>query len=108
MNDKKDIKVSEIAAKIRSKNAGPFWVTVDVFCHADSRWQQLRSALSVAVVSELFQLPADVLKRYEIESLHVLKFSFPRPVVQGSRFDRDMHGAQYGVLLAQLAVPVDT
>jgi hypothetical protein len=30
------------------------------------------------------------------------EFSFPRPVVQGARTDRDMHGAQWAVLLAEL------
>ena len=26
------MRVADIALKVRSKNAGPFWVTVDVFC----------------------------------------------------------------------------
>ena len=30
-----------------------------------------------------------------------MKFSFPRPVPQGSRGDRDMHGAQWAMLLAE-------
>jgi hypothetical protein len=31
----------------------------------------------------------------------VLKLSFPRHHVQGSRFDRDMHGAQIATLFAE-------
>jgi hypothetical protein len=45
-----------------------------------------------------------MVKRFDIESLAVIKFSFIRPAVQGSRFDRDMHGAQLGVLFAELEI----
>jgi hypothetical protein len=34
----------------------------------------------------------------------VVKFSFPRPIVQGTRFDRDMHGASFANLIAELDV----
>ena len=39
---------------------------------------------------------------FEIESLNVIKFSFPRKVIQGHIHDRDMHGAQLAVLLSEL------
>ena len=37
--------------------------------------------------------------------LHVVKVSFPRPVVQGSLHDRDMHAGQHHVPLANVVVP---
>ena len=40
--------------------------------------------------------------QFDIRDLNVIKFSFPRPVVQGARADRDMHGAQWAILLAEL------
>ena len=42
------------------------------------------------------------LKRFEIEKLNVLKFSFPRNIIQGHVFDRDMHGAQLANLLSEM------
>jgi hypothetical protein len=36
--------------------------------------------------------------------VHVVKFSFPRPIVQGTRYDRDMHGASFANLIAELDV----
>ena len=42
------------------------------------------------------------LKRFEIDDLNVVKFSFPRKIIQGDVFDRDMHGAQLAVLLSEL------
>ena len=43
------------------------------------------------------------LKRFEIENLNVIKFSFPRNIIQGNIYDRDMHGAQMGILLSEMS-----
>ena len=88
--------------KIRSKNAGPFWVTIDVFCGSDEVYCNINQKLSTERVAGLYRVPPETLRRFELPELSVLKFSFPRSVVQGGRFDRDMHGAQMSVLLAEL------
>ena len=87
--------------KVRSKNAGPFWVTVDVFCGTPDVFEQVRHELLTKAVAALFQQPSQLVKRFDIAELNVIKFSFPRPVVQGARTDRDMHGAQWAILLAE-------
>ncbi len=94
--------LGEKVSKIRSKNAGPFWITVDVFCGSREVFDEVRERLSNATVSQLTSVDASLIKRFEIESLSVLKFSFPRIEVQGSRFDRDMHGAQIATLFSEL------
>lgn len=96
--------LAERAFKVRSKNAGPFWVTVDVFCGDRETFEAIRDALGVARVAKVFGQPDDAIRCFEIPELHVLKYSFPRPCVQGSCFDRDMHGAQWAVLLAELEI----
>lgn len=90
--------------KIRSKNAGPFWVTIDIFCGSPEAFDWTRRALASETVAALYRVPLDTLKRFEIESLNVIKFSFPRPVPQAAPDDRDQHGAQYAVLLQELTV----
>lgn len=96
--------VAEIALKVRSKNAGPFWVTVDVFCGTQAAYDTLRAALKTEAIAALYHQPTQLLKRFDIPDLNVIKFSFPRPVIQGHRSDRDMHGAQWSTLLAELTV----
>lgn len=49
-------------------------------------------------------MPAAELKRFDIPDLRVIKFSLPRPIIQGSAADRDMHGAQYAALLEEMPV----
>jgi hypothetical protein len=96
--------LQSLVAKVRSKNAGPFWVTVDVFCGDAARFAHVCRTLETAAVAALYQQPAQMLKRYDIADLFVVKFSFPRPVVQGSFSDRDMHGAQWATLLAEMEI----
>lgn len=95
-------KLSDLVVKVRSKNAGPFWVTVDVFCGDAATFARVSSALETGVVAALYSQPAQLLKRFDIADLHVIKISFPRPVIQGSADDRDMHGAQWAHLLAEM------
>ena len=94
-------KLNDVVLKVRSKNAGPFWVTIDVFCGSDEAYEKVTKEVSTEQVATLFQQPTSTLKRFDIPYLKVVKFSLPRPIVQGSRFDRDMHGAQWAVLLAE-------
>jgi hypothetical protein len=90
--------------KVRSKNAGPFWVTIDVFCGTPEAFASLSSSLQTAQVATLYGCPTQEIKRFDIAELSVIKFSIPRPVVQGSAADRDMHGAQWGILLEEAEV----
>ena len=95
-------KLAENVSRIRSKNAGPFWITIDIFCGSREAFKEVQHGLDNIQISQLFQIPGQTLKRFEIESLNVIKFSFPRKVIQGDIHDRDMHGAQLAVLLSEL------
>jgi hypothetical protein len=97
-------RLSDRVLKVRSKNAGPFWVTVDVFCGSPDVFEQVKLELRTEAVAALFQQPSQLIKRFDIADLNVIKFSFPRPVAQGARTDRDMHGAQWAILLAEFQV----
>ena len=99
-------RLGDVVMKVRSKNAGPFWVTIDVFCGSPEVFRAVTRSLQTETVASLFQQPSQLLKRFDIADLGVIKFSFPRPVVQGSRADRDMHGAQWAVLLAELELAI--
>ena len=94
----------EIAKSVRSKNAGPFAATIDVFCGSVEAFDRIRSAVTSDVVADLLKVGRSEMKRHEIPSLGVLKYSFRRPVPQGDRRDRDLHGAQYAVILEELDI----
>ena len=95
-------RLGDLACTVRSKNAGPFTVTVDIFCGSATAYGEIREKVTRQRVAALYAVAADSVRRFELPDLHVLKFSFPRPVRQGSRLDRDMHAAQLAVLLEEI------
>ena len=96
--------IGAIAQKIRSKNAGPFWLTIDIFCGDTDTYHQIVEGLSTERVAQVLQTEPHTLKRFDIDALHVIKISLPRPVVQGHRSDRDMHGAGWAALISEIDI----
>ena len=96
--------IGRIADKVRSKNAGPFWLTIDIFCGGGEAFRQIRDGLSTDRVASALGVDPATIKRFDIEALNVIKISLPRPVVQGHIDDRDMHGAAWASVIAELAV----
>ena len=94
--------LGEKVKKIRSKNAGPFWITIDIFCGRKEVYDDICINLNNLKIANLLMLNIKDLKRFEIEKLNVIKFSFPRNITQGHILDRDMHGAQVAVLLSEM------
>ncbi|MGB3313642.1 MAG: DUF4387 family protein, partial [Albidovulum sp.] len=47
-------RLGDIVEKVRSKNAGPFWMTVDIFCGSPEAYA-LVVALPTAHIASLFQ-----------------------------------------------------
>ena len=95
--------IGETVPYIRSKNAGPFWMTIDLFCGDEEAYQRLcRSPrLNAQTVAALYGVDAGSVSVFYLPTLKVVKISFPRKVIQGSPEDTDMHGGQqYIPLLA--------
>jgi len=93
--------VREVCRHVRSKNAGPFWITVDLFFHdraAFDAWADA-PALQPAAIGALFGTAPERVKRFEVPDLAVLKLSYPRATPQGGDLERDMHGGQQYVRL---------
>jgi hypothetical protein len=95
-------RLGQVAEKVRSKNAGPFWLTIDIFCGGSGAFSRVCSGISTERVAAAFRADPSTVKRFEIADLNVVKFSLPRPEIQGSVADRDMHGASWAALLAEL------
>ena len=94
--------LSEITKYIRSKNAGPFWITVDIFFKDKYSFFYACKNISNKEILSILKVKKNKLKRFDIESLNVIKFSFARKHIQGSRLDRDIHGASFAVLFENL------
>jgi len=99
--------IGDLALEVRSKNAGPFWVTMELFMRNADGYRVVadETFLNESVIADLYRVDVGTIQFFRIPSLNVVKISFPRPVTQGSLRDRDMHAGQHHVPLAALRVP---
>ena len=102
MKKSSKIKLGTLARLIRSKNTGPFWITFDLMFETDSDF--LRSVEagmpSKSWIAETYQVPEAQILLFQLPLANAIKFSFPRPRIQGNLGETDMYsGQQYAPLL---------
>ena len=99
--------IADLAHEVRSKNAGPFWVTMELFMKDAGGYAIVadESFVNERLIADLYRVEERSIQLFRIPSLNVVKISYPRPVSQGSLRDRDTHAGQHHVPLAQLVVP---
>lgn len=102
-----DQTLDDVADLVRAKNAGPFWLTLDVFLPDDATYRRVCASdvVEPRVIAELYRTSAEDVQIFPMPDLRAIKISFPRPVTQGSFTDRDMHSGQQHVLLAAVTLP---
>jgi len=100
--------LADVCHEVRSKNAGPFWMTLDLFVKDDEAYEVVsdESFLNEQRIGEIYRVEPSTIRMFRLPELRVLKISFPRPVSQGSLHDRDIHAGQHHVPLSVLAVPI--
>ncbi|HYF19962.1 MAG TPA: DUF4387 domain-containing protein [Ramlibacter sp.] len=90
------MKLADLAHVVRSKNAGPTQLTLDVFFRDQTGWRRAAEseALAPPAVATLYGLEAADVQRFLMPEILAIKFSLPRRVVAGSPGDGDVYGAQ--------------
>lgn len=100
------MRIYDLAKIIRSKNAGPFTLTIDLFfSDIDTLQNVLHSpSFSPPVIAALYNvLPAEV-RIIPFEEILAVKISLPRPVSSGAPTDRDVYGAQQHFPLGDIEI----
>jgi Domain of unknown function (DUF4387) len=97
-------KLKDVCRYVRSKNAGPFWVTVDLFFDTADSFAQYHAdpAISADSIASIYGVDRAHVKRFEVKSLNMVKISYPRTAPQGGVVERDMHSGQQFVPLLDL------
>jgi len=99
--------LGQLATHVRSKNAGPFWVTVDIFLPDAAAYERAAasSALTdVDAIAARYAVSPNEVKVFRLPDLRAVKISFPRPSAQGGAHDRDMHSGQQYVPLIDIDI----
>lgn len=102
-----ELTLGALAHEVRSKNAGPFWITFDVIFKNAGDYEKIvqSGVLSAANIARRYGIEPAPIRIFEMPSIHVVKFSFPRPCVAGSFEDRDLHAGQQHVPLLGIPIP---
>jgi hypothetical protein len=97
-------KLADVCLAIRTKNAGPFWITADLFFDGPEAFRRYARCeqLGAEVFAQLYGVEASLVKHFPVERLHMLKVSYPRAAPQGGMIERDMHGGQQFVRLLDI------
>ena len=89
--------LGEIASIIRSKNAGPFIVTFDIFFDDEKTFKAVKAAglINRASVCERYGVSDNELLGFDFYPFaRAIKFSLRRPVSAGGPSDSAVYGAQ--------------
>ncbi|GAA4557073.1 DUF4387 domain-containing protein [Pseudonocardia xishanensis] len=95
-------RVKDVCRQVRSKVAGPFWVTIDLMFDTQENYDQYAEspALSAEAIGAIYRIDPAAISLYPVPQLRVLKISYPRRSPQGGVEERDLHsGQQYAYLL---------
>lgn len=101
--------LGDIAFVIRTKNAGPYELTMDVMFDNDEIFQAVKKSnvLSVDTITRLYHIPEDeVIASLFWDQARAFKATIKRPNVSGQFGDVDTHGSQQHVPLMYLQVPI--
>jgi Domain of unknown function (DUF4387) len=90
------MKLSDIAQVIRSKNAGPRRLTLDVMFGSDADYQRVlqSDALSAEAVGRLYHVPAEAVTIIPYPVGRAIKIVMGRRIMAGDPGDYDVYGAQ--------------
>ena len=97
-------KLEDVCHQIRSKNAGPYWISVDLFFRDREAFDRYAGAkeLQPQHLAPLFGVRPDQVGCYPVPDLGVLKISYPRRDPQGGMIERDLHGGQQYIRIVDL------
>jgi hypothetical protein len=101
-------KLTELATLVRSKNAGPFLLTLDIiFRDRPSYEAVVRSGiLSAQSVASMYRVALADVQFFLCPEINAIKATLPRVIGSGDPLDTDVYGAQQVGPLMNLNVPV--
>lgn len=101
--------LKDIAAIVRSKNAGPYRITLDVIFTDRKRYESVRDSgvITPESVARAYGLAVSQISSFfHVDMAMAIKITLVRPRGQGTAGDGDMYGCQQHVPLMNIAVPV--
>lgn len=102
------VALKDIAKVIRSKNAGPFEMTLDIIFKNKEDYEKVKASgvITRELIAELYNVSVDdIIAFVYFDAANAIKATLPRARSQGSIGETDMHAAQQHVPLMNIMIP---
>lgn len=101
-------RIKDIAKACKSKNAGPFELTIDIMFDDAATFEKVRrtGVISAALVARLYGVEEREVLFTEYPPALAFKATIPRRIASGAVGDTDVYGAQQHALLLDVELPI--
>lgn len=101
-------RIKDIAKACKSKNAGPFELTIDIMFDDAATFEKVRATgvISPALVARLYGVQESEVLFTEYPPALAFKATIPRRIASGAVGDTDVYGAQQHALLLDIEIPI--
>ena len=97
----------DLATVVRSKNAGPLYVTFDVMFSGKADFLRVvqSNVLTPELIASIYEVNPDEVSIILYDIVNSLKITIPRKEISGSLADMDIYGCQQQVPLSNVILP---
>ena len=97
-------KLKEYTKILRSKNAGPLYITFDLIFHNREDMEYVARRLKKEKIAASYGIPEETVDIISYEVVNSIKITFPRKTVSGNLEDNDIYGCQQHMPLANIMI----
>ena len=98
------MKLIDIAKILRSKNAGPLYVTFDLMFDSNEKMKLVLDSLKKEQIAEAYGVNISDITIIPYEIVDSIKITFPRKTISGSVYDDDIYGCQQHIPLGNIEI----
>ncbi|MTI79492.1 MAG: DUF4387 domain-containing protein [Firmicutes bacterium] len=105
----KKVPITELAKVIRSKNAGPYELTMDIIFKDESGYQKAVNSkvINKSLISKLYHINEDqIINIVQFPQALAIKATIIRPRPSGALGETDVYGAQQHAPLLKIDIPI--
>ena len=102
-------KLYDLAAVIRSKNSGPFQITLDVLFDDRSMYERIRDQgiITKEKIADLYKMEESRIREIVFfDTALGFKITYDRKISSGTCGERDVYGAQQHAPLAEMKIEI--
>ena len=97
-------KLMDYTKILRSKNAGPLFITFDLIFQNNEDMCYIAQRLTKEQIAKAYDIPVEQIDIIVYSVVNSIKITFPRKNISGSLADTDIYGCQQHIALANIVL----